>query len=163
MVPKELQGELVTLRVLHASFIDAYMQAFSPLVQKQLHCTTPLSELSYISSLVSNQLLPSLFYCMFDSSRDALIGAIHIRNREQTHNQLYSWMHENYWGSGIFQQALLLCANAYFQSTTQAYFHAHVDVENKRSYHALRKCGFAPIGVLPGPFGKQYDMILRKK
>ncbi len=100
------------------------------------------------------------FYCIFDVQCNTLIGAIEIRDACEFAGQLYCWIHEDYWGTGYFQQALQLAAREYFARTSERFFTAHVDIDNMRSYHALRKAGFAPFGFYDGPYGKQHVLLL---
>lgn len=84
MVREELRGELVTLRLLHAQYFDDYIAAFSPLVRVNLHCTSLISEVHYLTwALKQINQTKTFFYCMFDTVANQLIGAIQIRNPEQ--------------------------------------------------------------------------------
>jgi hypothetical protein len=42
------------------------------------------------------------------------------------------------------------------------YYTANVDVENLRSYYALKKFGFIDSGIKNGPYGMQYKLFLVK-
>ena len=87
-----------------------------------------------------------LFYCIFDNKDNKLIGAIDIR--EKHHNdvgQFGTWINENYWGGGRFKEATNLIAKVYFATSDDDDIEAHVRIWNKRSYHALKKCGFKDV------------------
>jgi RimJ/RimL family protein N-acetyltransferase len=158
---QEVVGKRVTLRLLCEQYIMRYIAAYSPLVQSWLHVSDIQSELLYVRECVAQQAQgATYFFCIFDAADDAFIGAVEIR--KATHRgQLYAWLNERYWGRGLYQEALALASRVYFAATGLVFFTAHVDVANKRSYYALRKANFAPIGLIDGPHGKQYMLMLR--
>lgn len=153
----------ITLRPLNDSFFNAYAAMFSAAVRSILHVPSVENELDYLRSrlqkMADNR---TLFYCVFDRRCEQLIGAIEIRHREEHPGQLYSWMNERYWGNGWYQQALHVAAQSYFTvHKHERFFTAHVDSTNLRSYYALKKAGFAQSGIIHGPYGKQYALLLR--
>lgn len=158
-----VHGLNINLQPLHASFFERYGQQFSFDVRKALQVVSVEQELHYLQACLDQQLLgnATFFYCIFNNSTQDLIGAIEIRNASTSRGQLYTWVHENYWGSGLFQEALQMATKAYFAQTKALYFDAHVDVTNMRSYKALKKAGFADLGFSHGPYGKQFVVILR--
>jgi RimJ/RimL family protein N-acetyltransferase len=170
----EIASSLVTIRSLRTEFIGAYLEHFSPAVRASLHATSLETEREYLAArLDSTKNLVGetvggakkdkmFFYCIFEARQEALIGAIEIRARDESAGQLYCWINEKYWGAGHFQQALKLAAQEYFAQTGELFFTAHVDVANMRSYGALRKAGFAPLGFHAGPNGKQHVLLLRR-
>lgn len=158
----EIRGILVTLRILRHMYVQSYLQMFSPIVQNMLHVPSIEHERIYLNHrLVHVLTFTTLFYCIFDNVDQQLIGAIEIRDRMQFSGQLYSWLHEFYWGSGRYQEALLLASQQYFSLTQDLFFTAHVDVNNERSCGALRKGGFAHAALRAGPYGNQYVLIRR--
>lgn len=164
MVYQELHGALVVLRPLQQCYFSEYLEAFSPRVRAWLHLRDSAAEIAYLqTALAKCQNNQTYFYCIFDRHVSYLIGALEIRDASQGCGQLYSWIHERYWGKGHFREALLLLSRAYFAWTQALFFSARVDIVNRRSYHALTKCGFAQLGVVAGPRGKQYELILRRK
>ena len=159
-----LTGTHVYLRELREEFFTQYLAAFSERVKKCLHVSQSSSEIAYLSSRLKRQNKSSgLFFCVFNKKTDKLIGAIEIRAQEETDNQLYSWLNEHYWSKGLYQEALRLASQEYFVRSNHIFFQANVDVSNKRSYYALKKYGFADTGLCNGPYGKQYQLVLRKK
>lgn len=157
---RALIGECVTLRFLCSDHISEYLNMFSPTVCHWLHADQESESLYLAQQLIAQAQGATYFFCIFDRESDRLIGGIEIR--ESIHRgQLYAWMHEDYWGTGLYQEALALAARFYFMMTGASFFTAHVDVHNKRSYHALRKMNFAPSGIIQGPHGKQHVMLLR--
>lgn len=132
---------------------------FSQVVRAALHVFSVDSEIAYVRS--SLQIVGMLFYGIFCSG--VLVGAIQIRDHQSHASQLYGWLNENYWGCGYYQEALQLVSRYYFETTAYHLLRAHVDVSNKRSYHALKKCGFADCGWYDGPAGKQYVLVLRNR
>jgi len=164
MVRNELQGDLVTLRKLDPEYFNEYVRMFSPTVQELLHATSAQAELNYLEDRVEKmEQEKTLFYCIFSNATHQLIGAVEIRNEQEASGQLYIWLNENFWGTGFYQEAIRLISQEYFRNSNRPFFNAHVDVTNKRSYKALKKCGFAEHGFYKGPYGKQYDLVLRKK
>ena len=160
----ELKGELVTLKLLEKSFFPQYLKMFSPKVREFLHISSHESEIEYLQDRIEKQKMgETFFYCIFDNKKNQLIGAIEIRNPQEASSQLYSWLNEKYWGTNRYQEALALLSEEYFDKTEENLYSANVYVENKRSYHALKKHGFIDIGVAKGPHGKQYKLIFRKK
>lgn len=159
----EIKGRLVTLKPLKESFFTDYLKMFSPKVRELLHVVEQESELEYLQDRLEKQKEGKIFfYCVFENKENTLIGAIEIRNPQETDSQLYSWINEKYWGTGMYQEALSLVSEEYFEKTDEKYYNANVDVENMRSYKALKKHGFIDIGISKGPHGKQYKLILRK-
>lgn len=157
----DLLGKTTILRPLQASFIDEYLAQFSDAVRRALRVSALESERRYLEEQLLQE--NSYFYCIFNKDNQ-LLGAIAIRNKElYAAGQLYSWLNENYWGLGYYQEALQLLSEYYFTVTNQQYYTAQVDTDNIRSYKALKKAGFADIGIAPGPHGKQYQLILRRK
>jgi len=164
MKRKEIVGKLVTLKALREAYFGEYLKAFSPKVRELLHVGSEESEIEYLQNRIAKQKKgETFFYCIFENKENKLIGAIEIRNLKETDNQLYSWVNENYWGTGIYQEALSLISQAYFSETKESSYNAKVDVSNMRSYYALKKQGFLDSGFSKGPHGKQYTLILRRK
>lgn len=160
----ELKGSHVILRQLCQSYFDEYVTMFSPLVRAALHVSNPASEIEYLCDCLTKiKKNETLFYCIFDKLSDLLIGGIEIRDEHVSRGQLYSWLHENFWGAGRYQEALTLISQEYFKNSGALFFNAHVDIANQRSYHALRKFGCAQGGFCNGPHGKQYNLIVRKR
>lgn len=155
-----LYGKALRLEPLSHHHIERYLMSFSERVREALKVHYLESERDYLeSSLASDQV--KFFYCIIDLHTDQLIGAIAIRDRFHYPGQLYSWIHESYWGSGLYAQALLLLMSHYFHRTNDRYITAQVDVDNSRSYKALKKIGFADCGYSIGMHGKQFELIVR--
>jgi len=160
----ELKGELVTLKPLRESFFSQYLKMFSPKVRELLHVSLSESEIEYLHDRLEKQKRgETFFYCIFENKENKLIGAIEIRNPQETDSQLYSWLNEAYWGTGMYQEALVLVSKVYFAHSNQNYYNANVDIKNIRSYKALKKHGFIDAGIIKGPHGKQYKLIFKKK
>jgi len=160
----KLRGKLVTLKPLHESFFPQYLKMFSPKVRDLLHVSSKDSEITYLEDRLKKQKKgETFFFCIFENKTNKLIGAIEIRNPKETDSQLYSWLNEKYWGTGIYQEALALLSKKYFTETDEKMYRAKVDISNLRSYKALKKHGFIDIGLKKGPHGKQYILVLPKK
>lgn len=164
MWKKEIVECHVTLRPLMHEMIHEYIAQFSTIIQHSLQVDSAVSEELYLREQLNNQETEAtLFFCIFDNAKDMLIGGIAIRDPSIYRGQLYCWLHESYWGKGYFKEALHAATHAYFKATEIRSINAYVDVVNKRSYYALKKNGFSDIGISRGPFGKQYELILRRK
>jgi len=163
MGQKELVGRLVVLRPLTEEFIEPYLEKFSQAIRLSLHVQSLESERDYLHERLARQKeYQGFFYCIFDVRTNQIIGAIEIRDPEEHRGQLYCWIREKYWGTGRFQEAINCAAKEYFAKTDKSSFNALVDVTNQRSYRALKKAGFADAGMVDGPRGKQYELVLRK-
>ena len=160
----EPQKVEIILHPLQEQFIEPYLNKFSATVMTALRVAHLESERTYLTeALLRQQAGQTHFYCIFDANSNQLIGAVEIRNPDTSRGQLYTWLHESYWGSGIFLAALQMAAFDYFKKTKALYFDATVDCDNMRSYRALKKVGFADLGIKEGPFEKQFVLILRNK
>lgn len=161
---QKLLGKQVVLLPLQEEYIEQYLVMFSPKVRYALHVTNTESERDYLrNSLVEMHTGKTVFYVITDILDNQLIGAIAIRDSQIYKGQLYSWLNETYWGSGRYQEALTLITDYYFQLTKALYITAHVDITNVRSHRALKKHGWADAGISQGPYGKQYELIVRNK
>jgi RimJ/RimL family protein N-acetyltransferase len=157
-------GTLITLRPLKKEYIDDYIEEFSPQIRSLVHVDSQEAERAYLmAELEKQQQGKTMFYVIFDNETEQLIGAIEIRDPYESRGQLYCWINERYWKTGRFREAITLATKEYFTLTGRFFVNALVDVTNERSYHALKKVGFADVGIMQGPFGKQYELILRKK
>jgi len=53
-----------------------------------------------------------------------------------------------------------LAQRFYFSHTNALYFTARVDIDNQRSYQALKKAGFVDYAIVQGGYTPQYELIL---
>ncbi|HRN78074.1 MAG TPA: GNAT family N-acetyltransferase [Candidatus Dependentiae bacterium] len=160
MKKNKLSDNSICIRQLCTDYIASYLAQFSPEVQDALHVSSLQMEAMYLyERIVQQQLGNTLFYCVFDTTQDQLIGAVEIRDAQAHRGQLYCWMHHAHWGTGVFKHALALVTQEYFATTGALFLTAYVDIDNKRSYHALKKVGFAHVAKR----GRQYEMVLRKQ
>lgn len=154
-----LYGDQVLLRPLSYVYVFQYLISFTLPIRDILHVPDLEAEYRYLSHRLHYQKEQAIFfYCIFDNRTDILVGAIEIRGTEFP-GQLYTWLHPDYWGKYYFQEALLLLATYYFSVTQQFHFTARVDIDNKRSYKALKKAGFADYAIVEGPYEKQYELL----
>lgn len=158
----DLKGSLVTLRLVQHDFLEAYCAMFSPAVRRALNVKSLYAEGRYVLDWLATP-LQDFFYGIFDNNSGLFVGAIAIRHKEQYAGQLYGWLNEDFWGRDFYQEALALIALMYFKKTQELFFTAHVDIGNQRGYYALKKCGFADMGFVCGPYGLQYKLLLRRK
>lgn len=157
-----LHGARVMVRALKEQDMSEYLLRLSSTVQELLHISSPDAEQQYIEERLKQE-GDNCMYAIVENSSGLLIGGLEIRPVPPFFGQLYVWINDQFWGYGYFQEAITLVASAYFEHTDASSFTAHVDVSNKRSYGALKKCGFIDIGMCNGAYGKQYILIYRRK
>jgi RimJ/RimL family protein N-acetyltransferase len=156
------EKQRIIVRPLVHDDVEHYLDMFSPVVREILHVSCVEIERAYLLERLQ-QVDAISFYAIISQNKDHLIGAIDIRNPDAYRGQLYCWIHESYWGTGIFHDAMRLATSDYFKRVNARYFNALVDVHNIRSYCALKKFGFADSGYMHGAYGRQYELILREK
>lgn len=158
-----LDGQQVILRPLISAYFYDYLSQFSLPVCNALQINDPQSEFDYLKLCIKKiELNLTIFNCIFIMQTNQLIGAIEIRHQPSSAGQLYSWLNHHWWGTGVFEIAMQLSARNYFCLSGAQSFNAHVYLENKRSYYALKKCGFVDDGMHDGWQGLQYNLVLKK-
>ena len=157
MERKKIVGDSVDLYQLEDRHIKPYLELFSPTIQELLHVKDPQSEEHYLRERIAQNEV--YFFVIGDKETGLVIGSIEIR-KPTFRSQLYCWLHESYWGTGRFDEAMCLAAESYFAETNASSISARVDIDNKRSFHALQKIGFVEIGRAAGPYGLQFEMLL---
>lgn len=147
---------------LNRSYVEPYLALFSPHIRTILGVPSLEAERAYIEMHLTLHMsgYTHFYVIMLPHSRN-LIGAIEIRDPHAYRGQLYCWISEQYWGSGYFTAAMQLVAHDYFSKTAAPFFNALVACDNKRSYHALKKCGFADSGYQLSDEGNSYELLLR--
>lgn len=155
-----IEGCLIVLYPLAQEYIASYLAHYSLRVQTLLHVNDIEEELRYLHECLADN--HAFFYVITQKSKQTVIGAIEIR-RPTYRSQLYCWLNEQYWGKGYFQEAMQLLADIYFKSTGHAAIGACVDYDNDRSFYALKKAGFQEKRIGQGPYGMQYELILKRK
>lgn len=158
-----LPGMLVKLKLLEQHDIEHYINQLSPQVMAALQIEDKNSERQYLQSVILENNKTTLFFVILENLENRLIGAIEIRGQDCSRGQLYTWLHHDYWGTGHFQEALQLACREYFSFAKALFFDAHVNINNVRSYKALKKAGFADYKIIDGPHGKQYVLIKRRQ
>lgn len=155
----KLVGSHIFLKELSEDHFTDYLDMFSPRVQELLGVSSPFAELAYIKQQSHrHEEGDTLFFCIFEQATDLLIGSIEIRSKAHR-GQLCTWMHEDYWGSGYFQEAFRLASEWYFKKYPhEECFTARVDISNQRSYKALLKLGCKQVNLSPGPREEQYAL-----
>jgi RimJ/RimL family protein N-acetyltransferase len=156
-------GQFASVRLLQAHDVEAYLTVFSPEIRAALGVTSVEVERIYIyEELAKQEQGRTFFFGIVDSATKVIVGAIEIRNKIEHAGQLYCWLHERYWGTGVFQDALSIATYWYFLYTQESYITARVNVSNKRSYRALKKCGFIDSGIIQSRVSLQYEMVFRR-
>jgi len=122
------------------------------------------SEFEYVYTQINKQKEGKTFlYGIFELEKKCLIGSIEIRSKEHR-GQLYTWLHEKYWGKGFFQDAFALVCKDYFMKNVHATeFTARVDISNQSSTKALLKAGCKIIRLCQGPREQQHEITCYKK
>ncbi len=157
---EQLYGFNVVLRPLSYQYIQGYLLAFTQEVRMLLHVPDMQTEYQYLLNripLIAQR--RTFFYCIFDKFISTIIGALEIRGSEHP-GQLYTWLRPDYWGKNYFQEALFLAQRFYFSQINSLYFTARTDIDNQRSYKALKKAGFADYAIVQGSYALQYELIL---
>lgn len=160
----QFRGKLVTLKELSPDYFDEYIKMFSPRVKQLLHVSSNACERDYLKHcLVEHEARRQFFFCIFDNQENKLIGAVTLRSPQDTLGQVGSWINEQYWGGGRYQEALKLLIDAYFERSGVPVITAHVYVDNVRSYKAHKNFGFMDYAMTDGAYGKQYVLIYKRK
>ncbi len=157
---EQLHGSHIILCPLSHQYVQAYLLAFTQEVRTLLHVANVATEYQYLLEripLIVQQ--RTFFYCIFDRCIQTVVGALEIRGPEHP-GQLYTWLRPDYWGKNYFQEALYLAQRFYFAHTNALYFTARVDIDNQRSYKALKKAGFADYALVQGSYALQYELML---
>jgi RimJ/RimL family protein N-acetyltransferase len=138
---------------------------FDEQVRKRLHCAGTESERHYIQQRIQmqEQGMTHIWAILDILDNKRLIGAVEIRNESYQPNQLYVWISSLYWSKGYGSYAVRLASAYYFKITQQLYITACVERNNKASMHALKKAGFAHVGLKEGAYGSQYILLLRAR
>lgn len=159
----QIHGSRVALRQLHKEDIEEYLRAFSPAVMQMLRASSHDEERRYLEAVCADHDFGRFFFVILEKSSNTIIGGIQFRDPERCASQCYCWINELYWGAGYFHEAVTLAVDEYFKCTGHTFIRAHVDIDNKRSYRAFKKEGFADFALVHGPYGQQYALVLRKK
>lgn len=158
---EEIRGAFLKICRLSAQDIQEYLSAFSPAVRHALRVSSCDLEYIYLQEQLKQQEQGQTdFYAIRITQTNALIGAIEIRNPAIYRGHLYTWIHERFWGTGYFKQALYLVTQEYFSTHSDRYITAYVDQSNKRSYKAFKKCGFIDSAYHIGRDEIEYELLL---
>lgn len=155
----KIVGQNIYLKELSQHHFTDYLDMFSPRVQELLGVSSPFAELAYVQTQEHKQQAgETLFFCIFEQTTELLVGSIEIRSKAHR-GQLCTWLHEDYWGTGYFQEAFRLASEMYFKKYPhEEHFTARVDISNKRSYKALLKLGCKEMRISSGPREQQYEL-----
>jgi len=163
---QKIIGKKITLKTLAPEQFEQYHSMLSPIVRDILHLPSSTFEetKTFLKERLEKQKQEkTLFYTIFDNVDKKIIGSIEIRDPEDNPGQLGSWLNENYWGGGRYQEVLALSTKAYFDWKQVDQINAHVDVTNIRSIKAHQKFGFEIVEKFKRDNRMVYNMILKKK
>jgi RimJ/RimL family protein N-acetyltransferase len=164
MFPEVIFGPRVTLKCMSEHLLIPYLTAFSAQVRLLLHVTSAFEEECYVRDRIEKiKKCETFFYAIYIKKERQVIGALEIRDDQKLRGQLYCWLNENFWKNGYLHEALAVAAPVYFSCTKNNFFTAHVDAGNEQSYRSLKRFGFADAGFVKGPYGLQYELILRQR
>lgn len=163
-----LIGSIVTLKPLQEQFFEEYHNMFSPVVRQALGLP-PSSELQETTNFLKTAMVDpqyEKFYCIFDNQTNKLIGGITIRSKQHPMGQLGTWVNEQFWGGGRYQEALYLSMKEYFADDKHDSMVAFIEEKNERSLRAHQKFGFVIVEktsedqrYLPGKKSKKVVLI----
>lgn len=155
---------MVELKDLDYSHIAIYKKLFEPNLWPYLQVACWEDEEAYLELCLTRKErgIPTFFYLIYAPKENAYVGAIQIRLPDENPGQLYCWINKQYWGKGYLQEAIKKTATIYFNETGLTEFTARVYCENPRSYKALLKAGFEPVGIGSGLYGNQWILIFKK-
>jgi len=170
MFPVEVVGKKITLRLLDQKYFEEYHTMFSPVVRVILglpEIATLEETRDFLSKTVETlrgeeNSKYKAFYCIFDNVDKKLIGALEIREPGNINGQLGTWVNENYWGGGRYQEALDLVLKAYFKAHEINSLNAYVRVANIRSLKAHQKYGFEIVGELEVKGNNCYEIVVTR-
>jgi len=166
MIPKKIVGKKITLRILGPQYFEEYHKMFSPIVRKAIGLSDKTLEQTkaFLATRVTDMKVgKTLFYCIFDKLDKKLIGAIEIREPDYPDGQLGTWINEQYWGEGHYQEALDLIIKTYFTSKEIDNVNAYVETNNIRSLKAHQKYGFKIIREFEKDGKKYYEIMYKKR
>jgi len=151
IIPQEIIGSIITLRRLEPKHFRGYHEMFSDAVREAIsypkHITFEFTKSLLLYELRKEAEGKMIYYCIFDNKDQKLIGSIEIKEKnEEDPGQFSVWINENYWGGGRFLEAVDIISTVYFKYVGAEKYDAHVELFNRRSYHALKKYGFKEIG-----------------
>jgi RimJ/RimL family protein N-acetyltransferase len=158
----EVIGYKIILEPLMQADISPYLHAFVPEVRSVLRVPSLDHEYIYLKQRLDAQYHDrTFFYCIKRRACRSFVGCVEIRDAQEFAGQLYTWVHPQWQSANYFQEAMYRAAKDYFTKTSATTISAHIDCSNKRSWHALKKAGFAHYARIPGAFEHQYVMMLR--
>lgn len=149
--PDTVPGKIVTLKRIKEEHALDYHNMFSKIVRKNLEFPDSINlgwSIAYVKSQIKKDRDGlTMLYSIFDNKDNKLIGAIQIREpNPDDPGQFGTWINENYWGGGRFQEAFKLINKTYFAVREADSYIAHVRLWNVRSFKALSKAGMVEIG-----------------
>lgn len=167
MPPETITGDVITLKRLDPIYFKDYYAMFSPTVRKAigiLKKPTSAETKTFLSQRIQEVAQKKmLYYLIFDNKEKTLIGAIEIRDPSYPKGQLGTWINEQYWGKGRYQEALNLMLHAYFdwKENTDTVT-AHIEKTNIRSLKAHKKYGFVITRTFEQDGKQLYELEIKK-
>jgi len=160
----EIAGKVITLKRYQPEYAKAFMKMCTPVVRKPLYLDFPWTLENVKKQLQKEARIEkkgdTLWYLIFDNADEQLVGSVQIREyapyRKSMPGQFTCWLNEKYWGGGRIREAIKLIAHEYFRLHKDAkHFDGHVEMDNLRSYYALKKAGFKLFKTWEDPEGFQ--------
>jgi RimJ/RimL family protein N-acetyltransferase len=156
-------GNIITLKRFQPKYTSNYTKMCTPIVRKPLYLDFPWTLEGVSKHLQKEATLEqkglTLWYLIFDNKTKKMIGSIQIReyipSAPNMPGQFTCWLNEKYWGGGRIREAISLITKEYFRLNDVKQFDAHVEMDNLRSYYALKKAGFKLLKTWEDPAGYQ--------
>lgn len=149
-VSKTLQSKHFHLELLEPRHFEEYIESFSHRIRNHLDLHPDLQNqgiASWLDFEVSKQKYGrQITYVIIDSD-NRVGGSISISKVPlPDHGQIFGWINEKHWGSGITQETIRLALGEFFKVSGETESNAFVQPHNVRCYKALKKIGFEPAG-----------------
>lgn len=150
LLPKEIKGNIITLKKLDKKYFHDYHKMFSDTVRKNIEypskITFEFSKNMLRYDMQQERAGKMIIYFIFDNKDNKLIGSIEIKDKNiEDPGQFSIWINENFWSEGRAKEAINIISNIYFKYKNEDEYEANVRLWNKRSYKALTKAGFKDV------------------
>ncbi|MFH1644122.1 MAG: GNAT family N-acetyltransferase [bacterium] len=150
ILPKEIKGNVVTLKRFDLKYFNDFHKIFSKEIRKAIEYPEKITFGFTKSMLLHDMKLEregkGIFYFIFNNKDNKLIGWIEIKDKNiEDPGQFSISINENYRGKGRAQEAIQIISDIYFKYKDEDEYIAHVRLWNQRSYKALIKAGFKDV------------------
>lgn len=155
IVNKTLIGKRCRLELLAPEHFDKYAEAFSQRVKNYLDLppsTGTKTVTEWLKLELAKQYYGRQLTYVVISPQNEIAGSLSISKVPlPDYGQIFGWLNEKHWGSGMTQEALKLGLTEYFRVTKDHESNAYIRPFNVRCYLALKKIGFVTAGRSTSP------------